>query len=421
MRRPHVLMLVPVMLAAAATAVAAAGSVTAATAWSRISGPAQPGAQLGLARTADGVLHVIWNRGATNTSIFETRLSPAGRKLGTSTVATGWAENNGLALLVSPDKSLQLFAAGTNGIHTFSAPPAGKSWTQQAVAPWGGPLAESAYAIGAALTKDGRPVTAWRGVAAEGLPPASIPQNAFMGGMTESFLATDAGTGAVVLSGETVSGQGGAYVQQILPGPGPRLLTPPLAKDWSVSTSSRIGAAGVFVANADGRSVHLSRYGGGARRLATGPYFSAAVCGGPDGRLWVAWGDANGVFVTRTNRAAGALEPVQRLRPPSSNGLTFVQCEGSAGPADVFADDGTGFWQTHVLARFAVRAAATRGKVTISVRDAGDPVAGATVTIAGRHLRTGANGSVAVTLHHGRYAATVSAPGYVTASAAVRI
>jgi hypothetical protein len=111
---------------------------------------------------------------------------------------------------------------------------------------------------------------------------------------------------------------------------------------------------------------------------------------------------------------------VQKLTPPSSNGLTFLQCEGSAGPADVFADDGTGFWHTHVLARFAVRAAVKRGKVTLSVRDAGDPVAGATVALAGRHLKTGANGSVAVTLRHGSYSATVSAPGYVSASATFR-
>src|SRR5438093_13222236 len=71
--------------------------------WSRISGPNQPGSQLGLARTPDGTLHVIWNRGSTGTSVFETRVSPAGKTVGTSTVATGWSENGGLGLLVLPD------------------------------------------------------------------------------------------------------------------------------------------------------------------------------------------------------------------------------------------------------------------------------------------------------------------------------
>jgi hypothetical protein len=420
MRRPQVLILVLVILAAAAAAVGAAGSVTATTAWSRISGPSQPGLQLGLARTADGVLHVIWNRGATNTSIFETRLSAAGRKLGTSTVAAGWASNGGLALVVMPDRTLRLFAAGTGGLQTVTAPLTGKAWTLQPVA-WGGAVAEASAVIGATLTKDGQPVTAWRGNAAAGVPPASIPQNGYEGGMGESFLASDAGTGAIVLAGETNAGQGGAFVQQILPSPGPRVLTPPLAKDWSVSESGRIGAAGVFVANADGRSVRLFRYRGSSKMLATGPYFSAAVCAGPQGRLWVAWGDANGLFVTRSNHAAGGFEPVQKLRPPSNNGLTFVQCEGSAGPADLFADDGTGFWHTHVLARFAVHAAIARGKVTISVRDAGDPVAGATVVIGGRHLKTGASGSVATTLRKGSYSARATAPGYATASTSFRV
>ena len=146
MRRPRTILLSAALgLAALALAATAAGSGPR-TAWTRVSGPTAPGVQLGLARTADGVLHAIWNRGATNTSILETRFSAAGKALGTSSVASGWAANNGLALVVMPDKSLQLFASGTNGIHAFTAPPAGRSWTPQAVAPWGGPVAEASAA-----------------------------------------------------------------------------------------------------------------------------------------------------------------------------------------------------------------------------------------------------------------------------------
>src|SRR5258706_12837843 len=49
-----------IVLAAAAPLGGQARS-TAGGGWTRISGPTQPGAQLGLARTKDGVLHVIWN------------------------------------------------------------------------------------------------------------------------------------------------------------------------------------------------------------------------------------------------------------------------------------------------------------------------------------------------------------------------
>src|SRR5579859_6316801 len=428
MRRPRTILLTSALgLAALALAASAAGSGSP-TAWTRVSGPTAPGPQLGLARTADGVLHEIWNRGATSTSIFETRFSAAGRPSGTSTVATGWDANTGLALLTMPDGTLRLFASGTNGIHTFTAPAAGRNWSPQSAA-WGGPVAEASSVIGATLTKDGQPVTAWRGTAAEGVPPASIPQNGYEGGMGESFLATDAVSGAVVLSGATSAGQGGVYVQQILPSPGARVLRPPLGKDWGDGLSGRIGAAGVYVAYADGNAVHLYRYGGGSKTLARGPYLSATLCAGPDGRLWLAWGDAaDGLFVTRSNRAAAAFEPVQKLALPqnSQNGLTYVQCQGSTGPLDLFADvndksNQPGFWHTHVLARFAVHASVSRGKATIAVRDAGDPVVGASVSVGGRHVHTAANGSASISLRSGSYTASVSAPGYAAASVHFRV
>ena len=105
-------------VAVAAVAALAAGASYAAgvgSAWSRISGPAQAGAQLGLARTGDGVLHVIWNRGSAPTSIFETRLSAAGKPVGTSTVAKGWNGYGGLSLVVMPDRTLRLFAPARAG------------------------------------------------------------------------------------------------------------------------------------------------------------------------------------------------------------------------------------------------------------------------------------------------------------------
>jgi hypothetical protein len=417
-----------VVLASTALALgASAGS--GATAWSRISGPTQPGPQLGLARTADGVLHVIWNRGATSTSIFETRLSPAGKALGTSTVAGGFGGNLGLSLLVMPDRTLRLFAAGdppgstSGGINTFTAPAAGRAWSLQAGTYWGGAVAESSGVIGAALTKDGQAVTAWRGYAVPGIPPASIPQNPWIGDQTASHLATDAASGAVVLSGVTIAGKGGVFVQQVFPSPGRAVVLPlPFGfNDFYASLSGRLGAPGVYVAYADTRAMHLYRYGGASKTLARGLFTSAATCAGPDGRLWVAWGSSSsGLFVTRSNRAATAFEPVQKLQAPAGPGLTFVQCEGSAGPVDLFADSG-GFFHAHLLAQLTASAAAAKRQVTLTVRDAGDPVPNAAVAIGGRHLRTAANGRVLVALRPGSYGATVSAPGYAPASLRVSV
>jgi hypothetical protein len=411
------------VLAAAAAAASSGRATSAGSSWTRISGPTQAGSQLGLARGANGVLHAIWNRGNSPTSIFETRLSPAGKAVGTSTVAAGWQGNNGLGLVVMPDKTLRLFAAGAGGVNTFTAPATGGRWTLQSGASWGGAVAESAYVIGATVTKAGQPVTAWRGNAAAGVPPGSIPPAGYEAGMTESFLATDAASGAIVLAGATNSGQGGVYVQRILPSPGPRVVLPPLGKEWGSGLSSRIGAPGVYLAYADGKAARLYRYGGSSRTLATGAYWSATLCAGPGGRLWIAWGDNSGnVSVTRTNRAASALEPVQRLKLPAG-ALTFLQCEGSTGPADLFASAqlGGGFWHAHVLGQLSLRAQATRTKVIVSARDAGDPVAGAAITVAGKHLKTATNGQVSLTLRPGSYSASATAAGYSPASARVSV
>ena len=414
-----------VALAAGAVGASAGGSP-----WSRISGPTQPGAQLGLGRTQDGVLHVIWNRGASTTSIFETRLSATGKATGTSTVATGFAGNGGLALLAMPDGTLRLFAAGAahpnstvHGITTFTSPAHGGTWTLQPDASWGGPFAESGSVIGATLTKDGQPVTAWRGYAAEGLPPASIPQNAYVADQIDSHLATDAATGAVVLSGVTIAGKGGVFVRQVLPSLGPSVVLPlPFGlNDWYTSLSSRLGAPGVFVAYTDTKALHLYRYGGRSKIVARGALRSAGLCPGPDGRLWLAWGDqAGGIFVTRSNKAVSTFEPVQKLRGPGGPGVTFVQCEGSAGPVDLFADSG-GFFHTHLLAQLSLRAQQAKGSVTISARDAGDPVAGATISVGGRHLKTDARGLVSLALRPGSYSATATAAGYAPASARLTV
>jgi hypothetical protein len=196
---------------------------------------------------------------------------------------------------------------------------------------------------------------------------------------------------------------------------------PPIWKDHGDGVTGRIGAPGVYVAYADGSAAKLYRYGGSSKTISTGAFWSATTCAGPEGRLWVAWADhAGGLFVTRSNRAVSAFEPVQKLRAPSGPGLTFLQCEGSTGPADLFANNG-GFFHTHVLAQLALGARAAKTKVTISAHDAGDPVAGATVVVGGRHLKTDAHGVASLTLRAGSYSATAAAPGYAPASTRVTV
>jgi hypothetical protein len=443
--RPAKPIQIVIVVAAAVLAVGVGSAAPAAPSWTRVSGPNNAGDQLGLARTPDGTLHVIWNRGnQAPSSIFDTRLSASGATRGTTTVASHWqGARNGLALLVMPDKTLRLVASGDHlspdsngGISTLTAPASGAGWTLQPEV-WGGPVAAASSVIGATLTKDGQLVTGWRGFAAEGIPPSSVP-NAYAPFQLATHLATDAGSGAVVLAGVYGGGKGGVYVQQVLPSTGKAVVLSNGGNnnDYVEGLSARIGAPGVYVAYADTKGIHLYRYGGGSKTLSSGPFTSATACAGPDGRLWVAWGDNNDeLFITRSNRAVGGYEPVQKLTLPqqTKNGLRFLQCEGSDGPADLFAEvldktNGPGFWHTHVLAQFSLQArSAARAKnaatarVTISARDAGDPVPGAAISVGARRLKTNASGTALLTLKPGTYRVRGSATGYAPASARITV
>lgn len=426
------LALVAVVVAIGLGAEAGTASL-AGTAWSRVSGPNNSGDQLGLARTADGTLHVIWNHGVTPPSaILDTRFSSDGAKRQTTTVAGRWdGARNGLALLVMPDKTLRLFTTGNHastdspgGVSSFTAPANAAAWTLQPEV-WGGAVASSGSVIGATLTKDGQVVTGWRGFAATGIPPSSIPP-AYAAFQLATHLATDAASGAVVLAGVYGGGKGGVYVQQILPSKGKAVVLSDGGNnnDWVEGTSGRIGAPGVFVAYADTKSARLYRYGGGSKTLARGSYTNATVCAAPAGRLWVAWGNNSELFVTRSNQAALGFEPIQKLGLPqgSTNGLRYLQCEGSRGPVDLFGEvadkaNRLGFWHTHVFPQLSVQARPATGKVVLVVRDAGDQVSGATLTIGSKRVRTNAKGEATLTLRAGSYAVTARVPGYAPATA----
>jgi Carboxypeptidase regulatory-like domain len=450
MRSPQRICLATVLavLVAAGGALAAdAGRTAAGSAWARISGPNNTGLQLGLARTPDGVLNVIWNRGnPAPTSIFDTRFSAVGKAIGTQTVATNFGGAGGLALLVMPDGTLRLFASGapvtgsaTGGINTFTAKANGTGWTLDQGAVWGGPPADVST-MGATLTKDGQPVTGWGGNFQVGLAAGGSGTTACSCFTLQGDLATDAGSGAVAMSGlGQPSGYkvGGTFVEHVVPSVGGRVVLPSGSQGFGDSgISGRLGAPGVYVAYSDNTrsgvtkpAVRLYRYGGATRTIARGPFTIAKVFAGPEGRLWLVWGDAqDGVFVTRTNKAAGRLEPVQKLKaPPGAGFLWNADGEGSQGPLDLFVDadaGGRGFWHTHVLATFSLTAKSKRATnapkatVTLSVRDAGDPVPGATISLkSGQKLTTDKQGNATLSLPSGHYSASASAGGYASVTA----
>jgi hypothetical protein len=232
----------------------------------------------------------------------------------------------------------------------------------------------------------------------------------------------------------------GVFANAVGPGgpAGARRLAPGSTKGKSFAQaigrtpiSERIGAAGVFLAYGQGyptfETVAVWRVDSAKPQLVVKASDAKHVtlAAAPEGRLWLVWDRGGAIYATRTNHAATKAEPLSTLKPPGSRSVYELEGDGSAGPLELFANDGKGLWHQQVRPRLQLSASsksAGAGRtITFRVLDAGDQVAGATVKAGGKSLRTAANGT-AVLKQAARAAvqATATKPGYVSASASVR-
>jgi len=148
----------------------------------------------------------------------------------------------------------------------------------------------------------------------------------------------------------------------------------------------------------------------------------------------VMWGDdsGGGVAVTRSNKAVTRFEPIQRLKPNSAV-LYRVSGDGRLGPLDLLVDQipnvkGTlpppGLYHGHTLAElsaaFSVKPIVKKKvgvvghTLTVTVTDAGDPVAGAKVSTNAASVKTNAKGVAQLKfgLKVTKLTVTVTRPGY---------
>jgi hypothetical protein len=150
----------------------------------------------------------------------------------------------------------------------------------------------------------------------------------------------------------------------------------------------------------------------------------------------VTWGDDSngGVAVTRSNKAVTRFEPIQHLRLKALS-LYRLQGDGRLGPLDLFADEipsgsspGPGLYHARVLPLLSATASLTTSKkyayLTVKVTDAGDPVAGATVSAKGKTAKTNAKGIAKLiypSTAGGKATLAVTSPGYRTLAKTVHI
>jgi hypothetical protein len=416
-------------------------------------------ANLGLARARDGTLHVLWAgpKFRPFTSIFDTPITPAGAVGRARAVLSGWSGVHPPAAVTAPDGSIHVIVSGqrlnsntdpNSGLNEIAGP---GSWKLGAHAFGSFPITEASNAnVRTAVLKNGQLVSVWATAATmlfqTGVDPATPPQNITPPKNTigAAEIAADPASGEVVIAYHDVS-SGADFLRRILPALGaPQTI--PQAKVDPPPIAARAGGGGVYTAyTPDGAKVVLLRVGSRPRSVPVpkgASVLTAGLAPGPDGRLWVFYGNERTTYVTRTSRHVSSFEPVQALKSPPKTVQYFrLEGEGSAGPLDLFADitvDGQskdGSYHTQVHPKLSLRAskslvknkkgAVTAVRITVHVNDAGDPVKGAKVTgLPGGSKATGATGTVAVTVpagKHGTFALTAKKAGYVVAKGRVSL
>ena len=224
--------------------------------------------------------------------------------------------------------------------------------------------------------------------------------------------------------------------------PGSGGLNPTLLQNVAFANSTAHG--GVFAAYCSNDStcnrVLLWRYG--AKKALVVPKSagarSVALASGPGGRLWVSWynSSTNRLFTVRTNKADTRFGPVESYSIPVFDIQNFSIGGGNPGRLDVVLCATANNLKLEILTTQSLTALAlspgqktidnaTANSVTFKVTDAGDPVAGALVSLAGHVAKTGASGAATIKFPKGakpgKYTVTATATNYFSAGATLDI
>jgi len=408
--------------------------------------------EIGLERTADGVLHVLWTRQPTTGpgQVRHSAISADAKSLSGPDGLFEYANsvNDAVDLVAGPGGGLRAFYAGlaegdplTEHLATATAGPDGKTWTPPVLASngsaAGGKPVYAALGIGAAVGRDGTAFSAW-GDPMNGFHvglSASDPDQVIAGGTpVDPNLAVDSQSGQVVLLWNSVDADNAmarpiapAGSAMTVPGSGSRQI------GQRVSATGRIGAGGIWVGYSSGTTEFLGkpalwRFGAPKAKVVAGSQGArfTSVAAAPGGKLWMFWARGNIVFAARSNAAASRFGQVVSLRPPKGTSSLFaLYGEGSRGPLDLLLNTswstGVGFWHQRVLPGLTLTTELTQVGFVFKVTDAGAPVIGATVKVGSTKAKTGKKGTVGFRLRAGRYKATASKAFYAPTSTRVRV
>jgi hypothetical protein len=440
--------------------------------WKRVTAPDGTTIdQVGLLRTADGVLHLAWNDPTGNTEdLLHTVISPRGAIGATTPIQTGWAGVQNAALVPAPGGGIRAFWGGqrtvdTNepnqDLNTALSVDGGATWALQigTIAPPGAQAHGSP--VSATALPDGTPLQAWAGTLGtwvhSGLDPAT-PNRDFQAPLGaygyDAGIASDPAGQAVLAWYSNATGNLGVFAQNVAADGSPvgAAANFPGTGNMTVGMLGRTpivarAGGGFYVAYPTGfpalNRIRLWRVGAPSSRVLArtsrlgSP--AATLAAAADGRLWVAWIDAGvgspRVLVRRSNAAAtvfGAV--VDAGRPARAASGYRLDASASGGALDVLgvftigAGPGASTYHARVLPGLTLLASRRRVKrddptsVTFTVLDAGDPVRGARIRAGGKSGLTNVKGKLTLSIPGGDSAvnARASAAGYTGAALRLR-
>lgn len=231
---------------------------------------------------------------------------------------------------------------------------------------------------------------------------------------------------------------------QRVPGTGETSVTPNTGVFSLLGVTNTNTHGGVWILYCTNTPVcSLRMWRVGAARAIVVPDSSHAenysISAGPDGRLWIAWTSSQypyKMYTVRTNKADTRFGPIVTYGEPCDSPGWPALTSGSFARVDVamMCTDTAGVMAEYAmqsLAELSVRASTpsitntASHSVTFTVTDAGDPVAGATVSVAGVKGKTGPSGTVTLTLPAGlglgEHGITAAAADYFSAHATLLV
>jgi hypothetical protein len=446
--------------------------------WTNLAPVDNGGATVGMLRTGDGQLHLVWLRkqAANGTHSYGTsRITLAGKLLATGTALSGWTSLEADPQLVPFGTGERLIFEGNTGTTgcyhdgvVFTATSTdGSTWSLAQ-----GSMSFHTAGVGtlAATTEsNGTPVAAFASgglfhVGVDPSCPATSPDGTIpvaQGNTPNNPSTVTASDGSVWVATFQAFQKEGYFVTRILPTAGP-LMEAPDSKSTAaknnqplepVALAARPGG-GVYmaycVANSSQPCVHIDLWKVGAPKPMAVPG-SAHVTNGrvsltatPEGRLWVTWYDgAKNVFHSvRTNTAGTSFGAMTTIKPPPHNTASNVydlQTDGSSGRLDIvinaqiqigttFPDD---LFHTQILPGLSLHATPRvfshkkAAIVTFTVADAGQPVAGAKVSCPSKTGTTTSAGRVKLHFKKGTpagfHVCTATKPGYNPAKVTLKV